>query len=141
MIRRPTRSTRTDTLFPYTTLFRSVVGAEQDDRQPFPHLFRLQQGQGLEELVERAEAARHEDERLGQIEEPELPHEKVMELECPPAGDVRVAERLKGQRHAEAPLAAAGSRRAAIRVPHEPRTPSGAAHERTEEGREGEESE
>src|SRR3546814_1109537 len=25
MIRRPTRSTRTDTLFPYTTLFRSVV--------------------------------------------------------------------------------------------------------------------
>src|SRR3546814_12223795 len=28
MIRRPPRSTRTDTLFPYTTLFRSV---EQDD--------------------------------------------------------------------------------------------------------------
>src|SRR3546814_16961201 len=25
MIRRPTRSTRTDTLFPYTTLFRSVA--------------------------------------------------------------------------------------------------------------------
>src|SRR3546814_2853854 len=29
MIRRPPRSTRTDTLFPYTTLFRSV---EHDDR-------------------------------------------------------------------------------------------------------------
>src|SRR3546814_1100231 len=27
MIRRPPRSTRTDTLFPYTTLFRSVLGA------------------------------------------------------------------------------------------------------------------
>src|SRR3546814_10910869 len=27
MIRRPPRSTRTDTLFPYTTLFRSVVAA------------------------------------------------------------------------------------------------------------------
>src|SRR3546814_17114528 len=26
MIRRPPRSTRTDTLFPYTTLFRSAVG-------------------------------------------------------------------------------------------------------------------
>src|SRR3546814_3582773 len=26
MIRRPPRSTRTDTLFPYTTLFRSLVG-------------------------------------------------------------------------------------------------------------------
>src|SRR3546814_2303365 len=29
MIRRPPRSTRTDTLFPYTTLFRSLVGFEQ----------------------------------------------------------------------------------------------------------------
>src|SRR3546814_17217591 len=28
MIRRPPRSTRTDTLFPYTTLFRSDVGGE-----------------------------------------------------------------------------------------------------------------
>src|SRR3546814_1920296 len=27
MIRRPPRSTRTDTLFPYTTLFRSIVAA------------------------------------------------------------------------------------------------------------------
>src|SRR3546814_10468665 len=30
MIRRPTRSTRTDTLFPYTTLFRSARRAGQD---------------------------------------------------------------------------------------------------------------
>src|SRR3546814_14060069 len=28
MIRRPPRSTRTDTLFPYTTLFRSLVGIQ-----------------------------------------------------------------------------------------------------------------
>src|SRR3546814_2272011 len=28
MIRRPPRSTRTDTLFPYTTLFRSVLDAD-----------------------------------------------------------------------------------------------------------------
>src|SRR3546814_18902594 len=32
MIRRPPRSTRTDTLFPYTTLFRSSVGAQPSDR-------------------------------------------------------------------------------------------------------------
>src|SRR3546814_19581764 len=31
MIRRPPRSTRTDTLFPYTTLFRSVVLRPQAD--------------------------------------------------------------------------------------------------------------
>src|SRR3546814_18368199 len=44
MIRRPPRSTRTDTLFPYTTLFRSAVGhgdaghhliAFGRDQQPF----------------------------------------------------------------------------------------------------------
>src|SRR3546814_12855811 len=29
MIQRTPRSTRTDTLFPYTTLFRSVIGAEK----------------------------------------------------------------------------------------------------------------
>src|SRR3546814_3657666 len=29
MIRRPPRSTRTDTLFPYTTLFRSLLGANE----------------------------------------------------------------------------------------------------------------
>src|SRR3546814_12937150 len=31
MIRQPPRSTRTDPLFPYTTLFRSVIGAVVDD--------------------------------------------------------------------------------------------------------------
>src|SRR3546814_17736496 len=36
MIRRPPRSTRTDTLFPYTTLFRSQLGFETD-----PAAFRL----------------------------------------------------------------------------------------------------
>src|SRR3546814_2809668 len=30
MIRRPPRSTRTDTLFPYTTLFRSSVNAQSE---------------------------------------------------------------------------------------------------------------
>src|SRR3546814_4307333 len=38
MIRRPPRSTRTDTLFPYTTLFRSADGADRlaaaDPRHP-----------------------------------------------------------------------------------------------------------
>src|SRR3546814_12678609 len=35
MIRRPPRSTRTDTLFPYTTLFRSGDCAAEDHGQPF----------------------------------------------------------------------------------------------------------
>src|SRR3546814_16331434 len=33
MIRRPPRSTRTDTLFPYTTLFRSLHGGREDPRR------------------------------------------------------------------------------------------------------------
>src|SRR3546814_16082562 len=41
MIRRPPRSTRTDTLFPYTTLFRSIAGLldglVDNDRQRFRH--------------------------------------------------------------------------------------------------------
>src|SRR3546814_5226460 len=41
MIRRPPRSTRTDTLFPYTTLFRSLCGRHRrHDRQGCAHLFR-----------------------------------------------------------------------------------------------------
>src|SRR3546814_14235595 len=33
MLRRPPRSTRTDTLFPYTTLFRSLAGAGPEAAQ------------------------------------------------------------------------------------------------------------
>src|SRR3546814_12088134 len=36
MIRRPPRSTRTDTLFPYTTLFRSAGTAGRAGRRPAP---------------------------------------------------------------------------------------------------------
>src|SRR3546814_4677142 len=35
MIRRPPRSTRTDTLFPYTTLFRSILGVFHQDGLPY----------------------------------------------------------------------------------------------------------
>src|SRR3546814_3267080 len=36
MIRRPPRSTRTDTLFPYTTLFRSLAGSPAFDAERIP---------------------------------------------------------------------------------------------------------
>src|SRR3546814_2594908 len=44
MIRRPPRSTRTDTLFPYTTLFRSAQGKLRDRplREPLEDVFALQ---------------------------------------------------------------------------------------------------
>src|SRR3546814_19573577 len=37
MIRRPPRSTRTDTLFPYTTLFRSALALENQRREASEH--------------------------------------------------------------------------------------------------------
>src|SRR3546814_6850404 len=56
MIRRPPRSTRTDTLFPYTTLFRSdVVRAIRDDA-PFS-------------INGREVVARHLDSEIGQRSE------------------------------------------------------------------------
>src|SRR3546814_20856052 len=45
MIRRPPRSTRTDTLFPYTTLFRSAYTA-RSHRADY-HPFRLRNASGL----------------------------------------------------------------------------------------------
>src|SRR3546814_7512810 len=45
MIRRPPRSTRTDTLFPYTTLFRSRMGEQQRDRACFVDVFPFVPGQ------------------------------------------------------------------------------------------------
>src|SRR3546814_7308785 len=50
MIRRPPRSTRTDTLFPYTTLFRSVVDALHHQRAGDPH---EDMGVGLGEMLDR----------------------------------------------------------------------------------------
>src|SRR3546814_5336508 len=56
MIRRPPRSTRTDTLFPYTTLFRSLVIVIQGlgrgcERAP---VFAGGAGIGLDEIAHRA---------------------------------------------------------------------------------------
>src|SRR3546814_19389534 len=50
MIRRPPRSTRTDTLFPYTTLFRS----QQDSRQ-FTHINPKQSGLEFRNALEETQ--------------------------------------------------------------------------------------
>src|SRR4029453_8175433 len=55
-----------------------VIAAEQDDRK-VEHLAGLNQGQGLEELVCRTEAAGEDDEALGRLHEHRLPDVEVME--------------------------------------------------------------
>src|SRR3546814_4460887 len=52
MIRRPPRSTRTDTLFPYTTLFRSLPGLSGDIPRPA-------EPEVLVEAAQRSRLARH----------------------------------------------------------------------------------
>src|SRR3546814_11350248 len=47
MIRRPPRATRTDTLLPYTTLFRSTGTLVADALTPGRRLFMLSTGTGL----------------------------------------------------------------------------------------------
>src|SRR3546814_1434475 len=57
MIRRPPRSTRTDTLFPYTTLFRSQypdeldTGANKANSRVAENLYRRATGEGREAVT------------------------------------------------------------------------------------------
>src|SRR3546814_6763458 len=48
MIRRPPRSTRTDTLFPYTTLFRSALDRRKVFGKPAGLALQIESGQPLE---------------------------------------------------------------------------------------------
>src|SRR3546814_17143154 len=56
-IRRPPRSTRTDTLFPYTTLFRSGVVRSGDEES--------RNGVGAEDAARRGQVQRHAFRRAG----------------------------------------------------------------------------
>src|SRR3546814_1887433 len=42
MIRRPPRATRTDTLFPYTTLFRSLAPLEKFEKTPVMQIRKIE---------------------------------------------------------------------------------------------------
>src|SRR3546814_19057329 len=57
MIRRPPRSTRTDTLFPYTTLFRSAFFSGRPTMRTVPPSQRQSTSIGLPAFSERATAA------------------------------------------------------------------------------------
>src|SRR3546814_1599716 len=65
MIRRPPRSTRTDTLFPYTTLFRSMVRAVHCRQRAWPCHQGVQAGSLGVVRAGRAVAGRLQDRRGG----------------------------------------------------------------------------
>src|SRR3546814_13111893 len=55
MIRRPPRSTRTDTLFPYTTLFRSFDLCDNHFHNPMKKLKRQEKADRLRQFIEMAD--------------------------------------------------------------------------------------
>src|SRR3546814_17155199 len=64
MIRRPPRSTRTDTLFPYTTLFRSLIGigdAGNPDLDAVPELAPVGEADGGESALKADDAVQFPD--------------------------------------------------------------------------------
>src|SRR3546814_9043444 len=126
MIRRPPRSTRTDTLFPYTTLFRSeeIVDALRP-RQPVRLAARLvEREEGLEQVHVRVLATRQRQ-RLTARDLPlavavegagaRLPHrdvEEIHRLARPrehPGLAAGMVERRQGQQHEGMVVAILGS--------------------------------
>src|SRR3546814_14017751 len=78
MIRRPPRSTRTDTLFPYTTLFRSVAGGADGVAEARPDVgdCRGGAGDGGDE-VEAGERERDREQRVTGREQEEEAHHRA----------------------------------------------------------------
>src|SRR3546814_4388339 len=76
MIRRPPRSTRTDTLFPYTTLFRSIDQAAEMVVEGLDH-----RGGASCDLLGRAADQIDEDQRLGGLFLGERSEEHTSELQ------------------------------------------------------------
>src|SRR3546814_8482986 len=70
MIRRPPRSTRTDTLFPYTTLFRSEAIAGDVGLNGLHHVLHRLADKVLVDLIgQREDRVAHDHRRLCRIED------------------------------------------------------------------------
>src|SRR3546814_4411568 len=113
MIRRPPRSTRTATLFPYTTLFRSerrvaVLRAQCDAAQRADELVEHRLRLGLGRL----------DEHRAVDDEREIDRHRVIALVDQPLGDVERREAFGEALVAEQRLVHARARRREGRVEH-----------------------
>ena len=105
--------------------FLPVIRSINKDGDPFVDLPGLRQREDLEHLVEGAEAAGKNHQRLGQIGEPQLAHEEVVELEVERGRDVGIGPLLEGQQDVHADGFAAGLVRAAVGRFHNAGTAAG----------------
>src|SRR3546814_1577964 len=76
MRRRPPRSTRTDTLFPYTTLFRAEGGDDRGQVEPGGEPGRERRSHDHEQRIEAEQEARDDDEDADQNEHDARPDGK-----------------------------------------------------------------
>lgn len=89
-------------------------GAIEDDGDLFAEFAGLGEGEHFKGFVERAKAAREDDEGFGEGGEPKLAHEEVMEVEGELGGDERVGTLLEGEGDVKADGFGAGLPRAAV---------------------------
>src|SRR3546814_16922084 len=96
-IRRPPRSTRTDTLFPYTTLFRSVVEEHQHAGEALPGLDDAELGRLLDRVHRIAAGVGEADDLGARSLRLEQERGEVGRVERPPDRAERLAARLLAQ--------------------------------------------
>src|SRR5271155_1622143 len=89
----------------------------------------LQQGEHFPKLVHGAEAPREDDQRFCHLREPELAHEKIVEIEIQIGRDVAIRSLLVRELDAEADGWAASFGGAAIGCFHDAGSAAGAADE------------
>ena len=95
-----------------------VGRAVDDDGDLLGELVGLGEGEQLEHFVQGAEAAGKDDQRLGEVGEPVLAHEEVVEVEVERGRDVGVGHLLEGQLDVQADgLARRPRRRRGWRLP------------------------
>src|SRR5438445_13053656 len=82
--------------------FLPVRAAIDDNDNLFSQLLSLGKGEDFKKFVERTEASGKDNQRFGQIREPELTHEKVMELEVERRRDIGIRILLERQIDVEA---------------------------------------
>src|ERR1035438_9305915 len=85
-----------------------VFAAVDDDEDFLGKFVGLREGENFEEFVDGAEAAGKNHQRFGEIGEPELAHEEIVELEVERGRDVLVGILLEGQIDVEADGFASG---------------------------------
>ena len=106
-----------------------VFAAVDDDQNFLGQLVGLREREDLEEFVHGAEAAGENDERLGKIGEPELPHEEVVKLKIQGGSDVPVGALFEGELNVQANRFSAGFVGAKVGGFHDAGTSAGGNHE------------